>query len=239
MIESMDANALHFDLPPADRPGLTPWIVVLVCAAILILLISQLLRQIPETLELNARGVLSNSEYPDLSVKADGRILQLRGTVDTDKPITSLVERLSAITGVQTVVQNVTMIDKASVLEASRQSFLQALAKIDTRGVAFLPGSASFTEESAAPLAQLHAVLENYPQGRVRIEGHTDNTGPDSVNLRISRDRAAAVANYLMARGVSADQLIVKGYGSTQPIDDNNTANGRASNRRIEVSPVN
>jgi outer membrane protein OmpA-like peptidoglycan-associated protein len=113
------------------------------------------------------------------------------------------------------------------------------LSAIDTSGVAFLPGSVAFTAASEAPLTQLQEVLEQYPQGRVRIEGHTDNTGPDSVNLRVSTERAAAVANYLTGRGISAEQVIVKGYGSTQPVDDNNTEVGRARNRRIEVSPVN
>ena len=78
--------------------------------------------------------------------------------------------------------------------------------------------------------------MVTYPETRLRIEGHTDNTGSEAANLRLSRERARAVASYLIARGISENRLIAKGYGSTQPIDDNSTDAGRGRNRRIEIS---
>ncbi|MFT4729787.1 MAG: OOP family OmpA-OmpF porin, partial [Granulosicoccus sp.] len=116
------------------------------------------------------------------------------------------------------------------------QSFLISLALIGTDSVAFEPGSSSFATGSGAALLKLARLLTAFPSRRIRIEGHTDNTGPESVNLRLSRERAEAVASFLSSRGVADNRLIAKGYGSTQPIDDNFTDAGRARNRRIEIS---
>ena len=80
--------------------------------------------------------------------------------------------------------------------------------------------------------------MSAHPETRIRIEGHTDDTGPETVNLRISRERAQAVANYLANRGISDNRLIAKGYGSTQPIDNATTEAARSRNRRIEISYV-
>jgi OmpA-OmpF porin, OOP family len=68
----------------------------------------------------------------------------------------------------------------------------------------------------------------------VRVEAHTDNKGPARRNLRLSKDRAAAVARYLMARGIDASRVSSEGYGESRPIDDNRTRAGRAQNRRVE-----
>jgi outer membrane protein OmpA-like peptidoglycan-associated protein len=77
------------------------------------------------------------------------------------------------------------------------------------------------------------ALLDN-PQIRVSIEGHTDNQGPDDYNQDLSERRAASVRRYLISQGVESERLRSKGYGESQPIDDNRTASGRAENRRVE-----
>jgi OmpA-OmpF porin, OOP family len=64
--------------------------------------------------------------------------------------------------------------------------------------------------------------------------GHTDNTGTDAVNEKLSQKRADAVAQYFAKQGISADRISAKGFGSTQPIADNKTSAGRAQNRRTE-----
>jgi outer membrane protein OmpA-like peptidoglycan-associated protein len=68
---------------------------------------------------------------------------------------------------------------------------------------------------------------------RVRVEGHTDNVGPDGYNLDLSQRRAASVLRYLTERGVTAERIASEGFGETQPIDTNDTADGRSSNRRV------
>ncbi|MDD5365443.1 MAG: OmpA family protein [Gallionellaceae bacterium] len=73
----------------------------------------------------------------------------------------------------------------------------------------------------------------------VEVAGHTDNRGSDEYNMILSRQRAEAVRDYLIAQGVSGDRLTAKGYGEHQPIAANITDEGRLSNRRVELVPLN
>ena len=68
----------------------------------------------------------------------------------------------------------------------------------------------------------------------IEIRGHTDSKGSDSYNLRLSENRAKAVFEYLISKGISEKRLQYKGYGKTMPIDTNDTEEGRANNRRVE-----
>ena len=67
----------------------------------------------------------------------------------------------------------------------------------------------------------------------MELQGHTDSTGPADYNMKLSQRRADSVRDYLIGRGVNADQLVAKGYGMTQPVQPNTTKAGRAANRRV------
>ncbi|PTD96081.1 OmpA family protein [Pseudothauera lacus] len=84
-------------------------------------------------------------------------------------------------------------------------------------------------------LEQLAQSIRQYPGTVVQVEGHTDATGAAAYNQTLSENRAASVRSYLIQRGVEANRLIAVGYGMTRPIADNNTAAGRAQNRRVEI----
>jgi outer membrane protein OmpA-like peptidoglycan-associated protein len=75
--------------------------------------------------------------------------------------------------------------------------------------------------------------LQNNPDVKIKIEGHTDNEEKDADNL--SEQRADAVKAYLVSKGISVDRITVAGSGSTMPIGDNNTNAGRTKNRRVEI----
>ncbi|CAH1747281.1 OmpA-like domain-containing protein [Thauera humireducens] len=77
--------------------------------------------------------------------------------------------------------------------------------------------------------------LNQHPVTTISIVGHTDSTGTDAINNPLSVNRAAAVRDYLVARGVSSQRIAIDGRGSRQPIADNATASGRAMNRRVEI----
>lgn len=77
-------------------------------------------------------------------------------------------------------------------------------------------------------------ILQNPQIGQIRVEGHTDNTGEAKYNQGLSDDRAAAVLEYLVAKGVPEDRLIAEGFGFARPVATNDTEEGRAKNRRVE-----
>ncbi len=235
----MNSNSLHIELPSEDAPGFVPWMVVALCTVALVILVSQLAISIPASLQQQAQNEVDASPFRSIQVVANGRDIELTGSILVGQSTADLVRQLQRVDGIRHVQDRLVVIDPAQEAKQASMRFSQALSDIDLNSVAFQPGSIAFTPESDTALAQLLGLMQQFPQGRIRIEGHTDNTGPDAVNLRMSRDRASAVANYLMARGIAGDQLIVTGYGATQPIADNDTESGRARNRRIEISAVN
>ena len=102
------------------------------------------------------------------------------------------------------------------------------------RNVFFEVGSADLRAESAIELDRLATLLTEYPTLRIQISGHTDNVGDDRSNMVLSENRALAVLNYLVKKGVAASRLRSKGFGETQPVETNDTVEGRARNRRTE-----
>jgi outer membrane protein OmpA-like peptidoglycan-associated protein len=99
----------------------------------------------------------------------------------------------------------------------------------------FDPGSARLSPVSHAQLQQLAAVLKAYRTVLISVAGHTDNIGSASANLRLSAQRAAAVKQALVGQGVAATRVADEGFGSERPITTNDTEDGRAKNRRVEL----
>lgn len=89
--------------------------------------------------------------------------------------------------------------------------------------------------ESQAIIDQLTEMLKQNPSLKISIEGHTDNVGGDKTNLPLSEARAKSVMQALVANGIAASRLTAKGWGQSRPMADNNTAEGRAKNRRVEI----
>jgi outer membrane protein OmpA-like peptidoglycan-associated protein len=80
--------------------------------------------------------------------------------------------------------------------------------------------------------------MNEYPNVKLRISGHTDSTGNPDKNRELSLARAEAVATYIASKGISRDRLISEGHGADKPIADNATKDGRQQNRRIEFQVV-
>lgn len=78
-------------------------------------------------------------------------------------------------------------------------------------------------------------VMNKYEKTYLSVEGHTDSTGKDSYNMNLSRERAQSVKDYLVNQQIMATRVSTKGYGETRPIATNESANGRAQNRRVEI----
>lgn len=103
-------------------------------------------------------------------------------------------------------------------------------------GILFDFDAATLRAQSDTALRQLLAALEATPTLRVTIEGHTDDVGADAYNLALSERRAQAVVAWLVQHGIGAARLVAVGRGEIEPIADNATADGRALNRRVEVT---
>ncbi len=99
--------------------------------------------------------------------------------------------------------------------------------------VTFSANSAKLSTASNTSLSQIIKVMNEYPELKLKIEGHSDNIEKNAETL--SEQRAASVKTYLVSKGINADRIEVEGIGSTTPLADNNTAAGRAKNRRVEV----
>jgi len=104
------------------------------------------------------------------------------------------------------------------------------------QGTQFAFDSAELTPEARGTLNENAAVLERETDVKVVIEGHTDSIGPEAYNQGLSERRAKVVEQYLISKGISTDRLETLGYGPTRPVASNNTKEGRAINRRVELN---
>jgi len=108
----------------------------------------------------------------------------------------------------------------------------------ESSGVYFDTEKYNINAKSQETLNKLAGIFKEYPKSDILVEGHTDDTGSDSYNLTLSKNRAQAVSSYLVNNGVSSGRFDTKWYGESQPKYDNTTADGRAKNRRVELAIV-
>jgi outer membrane protein OmpA-like peptidoglycan-associated protein len=107
-------------------------------------------------------------------------------------------------------------------------------AKIVTHGINFDVNKATIKPESMGTLNMIVQVMNDNPDIKFEVGGHTDSDGADDYNLKLSQQRADAVKDQLIKLGINASRLASKGYGETKPISDNNSLEGKANNRRVE-----
>lgn len=115
------------------------------------------------------------------------------------------------------------------------QALMQS-GRVSTHGILFASGSDEIEGESTPTLKEIGTMLQQHPELKILIEGHTDNQGTPAGNQALSEKRAAAVKAYLVANyGVDGGRLTTKGYGQTKPVATNDTPEGRQNNRRVEL----
>jgi len=119
-------------------------------------------------------------------------------------------------------------------IEVNPTAVAADLTGLLAEGANFETGSATLNTEATARLDQVIEIMLANPSTSLTVEGHTDNQGDDAANQALSEERAQTVVDYLIDGGVGSDRLTAVGYGEDQPIADNDTAEGRAQNRRIE-----
>ena len=112
---------------------------------------------------------------------------------------------------------------------------IQPLKTYTLENVFFDTGLSTLKPESYKALNDLVEVMKFKSTFIIEIAGHTDNTGTVEINLKLSQDRANAVRNYLLKKGIAANRVTAKGYGDTETVADNTTSEGKANTRRTEV----
>ncbi len=105
----------------------------------------------------------------------------------------------------------------------------------ENSGVYFETNKYTINSKSKITLDHLSSVLYNYPDTNVLIVGHTDNRGSDSLNMNLSKNRAYAVTDYFISKGLNSSRFTTNWFGETQPKFDNETSEGRAKNRRVNI----
>ena len=103
-------------------------------------------------------------------------------------------------------------------------------------GLVFDFDSYNLREDTKTNLTELSETLKKYDDTNILIEGHTDSTGEDAYNQKLSENRADAVENFLVTQGIKDSRVTTKGYGESQPLDSNESEAGKQKNRRVEVA---
>ena len=111
----------------------------------------------------------------------------------------------------------------------------RAFSSYDAGTIAFEQSTDRFRQSAIPELDRLVALVDACRQGKVRVTGHTDASGNEAANHALSLQRANAVIDYLVVRGIDADRLLSRGAGAGEPVADNSTRYGRSLNRRIEI----
>jgi OOP family OmpA-OmpF porin len=108
-------------------------------------------------------------------------------------------------------------------------------ATIPLEGVNFRSNSHELTDDARRVLDHVAGILSRNADIRVEVAGHTDSQGDAAYNQRLSRQRAQAVRDYLISRGLGPEKVAARGYGAQQPVSDNATVEGLGRNRRVEL----
>jgi len=235
----MQNAALPLELDESETPSIWPWVIAAIAFILLCVSVRSDLKHIPRSISLQAHSIAQSLGASNIDITVDGRDISTSGTLANGVDRENFVQSLTSINGARVVVDDMIEFDPREQARIDLLGFKEGLSDINFSQVSFERGSASLTSESREPLLQLVQVLKAYPKFRIRIAGHTDNTGRAEVNLRISRQRAGSVADFLIDNNINPNQIISQGYGATRPIADNSTEAGRSANRRIDISYVN
>ena len=175
--------------------------------------------------------------YPNVeAVTVDGRVYLLGWVLDNN-------ERQTLLSIVKNTPGVKTLADSTKVWTKTGGQLPAKLSGLDTEGqvtlyINFDTGKATLKPDAADVIDEIASALNSRPQMQVKLEGHTDNVGSAAFNKKLSDDRANAVMVAIVAKGIDKGRLSAEGFGLERPIADNNTAAGRAQNRRVNLVKV-
>jgi outer membrane protein OmpA-like peptidoglycan-associated protein len=176
----------------------------------------------------NQQGKIQNTES-QLAQERDS-LAKERDSLAKQKQITQ-EERQKRVEAEKKAQDAMEALSKSLAVKAETRGTVITLSG----GVLFATGQATILPGAQAQLNQVADALKTQAEHHFTVEGHTDNQGTDAINNDLSNRRANAVRDYLVVRGVAAAAITAQGVGSTRPVADNKTTEGRAMNRRVEI----
>jgi len=138
----------------------------------------------------------------------------------------------------ETIVTEQEMKQEVTADASSLKDELDKSGHVAVYGILFDTGKATLQPSSEDTLNQIVKLLQDNPDLKLRVEGHTDNVGSAPSNQALSEKRAQSVKAWLVSHGIVADRLTAEGFGGTKPVADNSTNEGRAKNRRVELAKI-
>ncbi|OBF59169.1 hypothetical protein A5787_22070 [Mycobacterium sp. 852002-50816_SCH5313054-b] len=180
-----------------------------------------------------------SAPIPDFSLTVSGDTITLAGTAASqDQNNTVHLEAVriwSNLNVVDKLVINGQAPPPAAPAAMQCNDLQVAITAVMGGPITFANDGFSLTAAEEPILAQVSDKLKACPAAHVTLNGYADNSGVEAINIPLSTQRAQKVADFLVAHGVAGPQLVVKGLGSVNPIASNDTAEGRAKNRRVEI----
>lgn len=221
----------------------------------LLLMAEEPMHKVAATVDLNAEFDQGFEKPAQQIIDSIITLQDLRQSLsDREQQISTLQERISELEGqVGTYAQEQSQLKKSMEAQAKIREQFTSIGKTFTRqeasvlrdendviirlvGLNFDVGKSEIKPDHFSLLTKVQNAINTFPQCKVTIEGHTDSHGGDDLNLRLSQERADAVRAYLMANmPLDASRIEAVGHGETKPIANNETAEGRAKNRRIDI----
>lgn len=193
------------------------------------------------TPEVAALGTVFTAALPipDFKFRINGDAITLIGTAGSET-VRSAVQAAAKAAWPNLKIANEIRVSTAvpeSPGPAGGCGNLQAgITEVMQTPVAFLLNGYTLTAGAQQELSRAAEKIKGCPDARVAVNGYTDDTGDDAVNIPLSANRAKAVAEFLVSRGVPADHVTSKGFGPADPVAANTTPEGRAQNRRVTIT---
>jgi outer membrane protein OmpA-like peptidoglycan-associated protein len=211
--------------------------------------------RIQDDLTARSRTALADFGIPDtVTVRYQGLDAVLTGTVTHPQQAADAIGAVAGVAGTRHVTSLVTMAGASRPAATPFPGPTPTAPDADTPGstptpgstsgalhlppgkITFATGDAVLPAEAQAHLDQVAAFLVARPEIRLEVRGHSDTSGTDEINWALSKQRAAAVVDYLVTRQVPADRLHPTAFAATVPLASNDTPDGRAANRRVELA---
>lgn len=194
------------------------------------------------------RQSLSEAGLPADGVRFQGRDGILTGSVTDENMAGHLVDIVSRVSGVRTVANHLVVVSSVPVessipetptpvsKDPHQPSQKYPIEQVDLSVIHFDYSKAELDPDATAALDEVTALLLEDPKLKIEVSAHTDDTGTALGNMAVTQARAEAIRNYLLSKGIKAEQVTAQGYGSVRPVAENNTAEGREKNRRVEIT---